>query len=169
MSVGVSTHAFHDAASMAAFALAGQASMTLQSEKTGAHFSYQIDKPKANGKDPVWFVKVKTTHDYEYLGMIGSRRDFRRTAKSLVPETAPSHLAFAFFWSHVTAGKEPPHMVVRHDGICGRCRRPLTDPESTDSGFGPECLKKMGLKPDSKRKKNAAGIPATLFGRKAAK
>jgi len=154
MSVGVSTHAFHDAASMAAFALAGQASMTLQSEKTGAHFSYQIDKPKANGKDPVWFVKVKTTHDYEYLGMIGSRRDFRRTAKSLVPETA---------------GKEPPHMVVRHDGICGRCRRPLTDPESTDSGFGPECLKKMGLKPDSKRKKNAAGIPATLFGRKAAK
>lgn len=32
-----------------------------------------------------------------------------------------------------------------HEGVCGRCGRRLTVPESIDTGFGPECKKIVGL------------------------
>lgn len=136
-------HAFTDPATAVAFALAGNATFTLQSERTGAHFTYLVQKGKKDsGDQPAWFVKVREGSDFVYLGMITGRLEFRRTAKSKVAEQAPRARAFRFFWEHVLAGNLPPALHVCHTGLCGRCGRPLTHPDSIEAGIGPECAKK---------------------------
>ena len=37
----------------------------------------------------------------------------------------------------------PEGYEARHEGRCARCGRALTVPESIDSGFGPECARKV--------------------------
>jgi hypothetical protein len=38
----------------------------------------------------------------------------------------------------------PDGVVIWHEGRCGRCGRRLTVPESIESGYGPECIGKIG-------------------------
>lgn len=138
-----STHAFTDPAVAVTYALAGNATLTLQSERTGAHFTFRVSKPKEtrDGR-PVWFVKVREGAEFAYLGMIDGQRSFRRTAKSPILEGAPPAVAFRYFWDHVALGTMPAKLAVRHEGSCGRCGRPLTHPDSIEAGIGPECAKK---------------------------
>jgi hypothetical protein len=141
------------------FILAGNATITLKSLKTGVHFTYKIQEPqKKDPTRPVWFVKLLTgpdnTGDYTYLGMItasplgGSRiaplqPTFRATKATRNPE-APSFKAFAFTFGALATGRGIPAGVeVRHEGRCGRCGRALTVPESIDRGIGPECAARM--------------------------
>lgn len=137
------------------FALAGRAHLTLESAKSGAHFTFQIsratDKVTNKPAEPaVWFVSLLVDGSaddgtFRYVGLIGSDQSFRLTKKSAVSEEAPSVKAFKFFWSHLKAGAIAPNLIVRHEGRCCRCGRTLTHPESIDTGIGPECRAKMGL------------------------
>lgn len=58
------------------FALAGNATLTVVSRKTGTRFTYKIQAPKDSdpGNNPIWFVKGLTGSDNEsdftYLGQI---------------------------------------------------------------------------------------------------
>jgi hypothetical protein len=125
------------------FATAGKAIFTIQSGKTGARYTYRINK--AEDKD-VWFVSTLTgpcnTSDYTYIGMIGTSGQFYRTKGSKVTEDAPSFKAFDWFWKRVE--NLPEVVSVYHEGRCGRCGRTLTVPESIESGFGPECIQMLG-------------------------
>jgi len=126
------------------FMLAGDAVITLQSERTGGHFTYRVRKAK---EGETWFVSVLTgTDQYRYMGILaGARLMFRHTFKAQVAADSPSFRGFAYFWNHMSADRLAPHMKVRHEGRCGRCGRPLTHPESIDLGIGPECATKMGI------------------------
>jgi hypothetical protein len=142
------------------FILAGNATITLKSLKTGAHFTYKVQEPqKKDPSRPVWFVKLLTgpdnTGDYTYLGMITSsplgsgvlapiRPTFNATKATRNPE-ATSFKAFAYTFAALAGGTAPAGVEIRHEGRCGRCGRALTVPESIDRGIGPECAERMGV------------------------
>lgn len=134
---------FQSATAAREFALGGNAVVTLQSEKTGARFTYKI---RAAQDGAVSFVSVLTGQDnesdYSYLGIIKGAT-FARTGKSRIGADAPSVLAMDWAWKALSAGRLPAQLAIFHEGRCGRCNRLLTVPESIESGFGPECSRRM--------------------------
>lgn len=144
----VSEHRFADLETARAYTLAGNATITLQSLRTGAHYTYRVKQAKdAQTQEPVkdlYFVNLLTEGNadegqFTYLGIL---RDgaFTLTRKSkLLPASGPV-AAFRYYWRLPALSEQ---LVVRHEGKCGRCGRTLTVPESIDAGIGPECASKM--------------------------
>jgi hypothetical protein len=131
------------------FALAGNAIFTLVSKTTGARFTYRVQVAKNEAgerNDSMHFVAVLTgadnQNDYSYLGYI-RREIFFHGKKSRISRDAPSAKAFDWFWRIAVTGRAPTTAEVHHEGRCGRCGRPLTVPESIQSGYGPECRGKI--------------------------
>lgn len=128
------------------FALAGNAILTLESLKTGAHFTFKVREAKDGD---VYFVNLLANGSadegfFTYVGLIREGR-FLLTKNSKVSIDAASFKAFNYFWNRDHNGEIPAQLRVMHAGRCGRCGRTLTEPESLDSGFGPECREIMGL------------------------
>lgn len=142
-------HLMTNPSEISAFALAGNALVTLRSAKTEAHYTYKIAVAKDNPS--LWFVSLLTgpqnEHDYTYLGIVRMRFEgpvFLLTAKSRLGETAGAVLAFRYFFSRVVGEhRVPTQLEVRHEGRCGRCGRTLTVPDSIDRGIGPECATQL--------------------------
>ncbi len=132
------------------FLLAGNATFTLKSTKTGQRFTYKCSEGKPNPAFPgdKWFVGLlvgpDNYADYRYIGIIDGS-GFRVTRNSRVALNAPSVVALTYFLRFALAGQAAPGVEVWHAGKCGRCGRKLTVPESIASGFGPECIGKVGL------------------------
>ena len=132
------------------FILAGNAIVTLHSEKTGTHFTYRVRRPKGFSPiTPVRFVQVLTgpsnEDDYEYLGVIRPAGDptglaYSHSLKSHIRADAPSAVAIGWALRRLLAKQPLPSCQILHEGRCGRCGRRLTVPESIQSGFGPECI-----------------------------
>ena len=124
------------------FMLGGKAIVTFESQKTGAHFTYQINVKK--GTPGPHFVKVLTRPDtYEFLGTIFEGKVYVHGRKSRISDEAKSNAAFMWAWKKLSGGIMPEGMQVFHEGRCARCARRLTVPSSILSGFGEECLAKM--------------------------
>ena len=134
------------------FALAGNAILTLQSLKSGVHFTFKVRKPDAeeqalkNMRPDVWFVKLLTAGsadcgEFTYMGMIREGQ-FTLTRASKMSPNAPAVKAFRFFFESTQLH---PQLVIMHENHCGKCGRTLTEPESIQSGFGPECRANLGL------------------------
>lgn len=136
-----------------AFITAGDATFTVTSAKTGTHFTYRVSEmPKGDG----FFVSVLTgpdnTQDYSYAGlMIPSPSgtinaapvyQFRGTRGSKLPLTAPSVRGFVWVLRRLQTCGLGEAATLAHIGRCGRCRRPLTTPESIERGLGPVCAGK---------------------------
>ncbi len=69
----------------------------------------------------------------------------RKTPRaSDVSRDAPSSIAFSWAWRKMLRNELPDQLEIWHEGRCGRCNRKLTVPESVASGFGPECIGKIG-------------------------
>lgn len=132
------------------FILAGNATFTLVSEKTGVRFTYKVraSKPQDEGKSSVHFVSLLTgsdnENDYSYLGIIRSNNDFGRTSKSRITDEALGHKAFAWFWRALQTAI-PEQVQLWHEGRCGACGRMLTVPESIATGLGPDCSERLGV------------------------
>lgn len=122
------------------FILAGNATVTLVSAKTGARFTYKIQHPE--DKTP-HFIRVLTgadnENDYAFLGSIFSESTYVHGRRSSIGEDAPSARAWAWFWSRLTSGGDLSDVEIWHEGRCGRCGRKLTVPESIATGLGPVC------------------------------
>jgi hypothetical protein len=137
-----------DAAASLAFIRGGKATVTLQSKKTGTRFTYRVT---AADEGDTFFVALLSGPDngadYRYLGRI-SRNIFWLGRKVPRPgdvtADAPSAKAFAWAWKALLRGSIPAELEVWHEGRCARCARKLTVPSSIESGFGPECLGKLG-------------------------
>jgi Family of unknown function (DUF6011) len=152
-----SDHRFTSIEDAKRFALAGNAIITLQSLRSGTHFTFKITQPgfekqAERGYQPqaIWFVKLLTSGsadegDFTYLGMISSDKQFRLTKASRANDDSPSVKALRFF---LALKQLHPELAVRHENHCGRCGRTLTHPESIDLGIGPDCAMIMGLVPD---------------------
>jgi hypothetical protein len=129
------------------YMLAGHAIVTLNSKITNAHFTYKIVRAKLRASEEVapHFVSVLAAAEngadesYRYLGTIFGESQFRLTRKSGVSLTAPSYVAFAWTWNNLMAGHLCSALEIWHEGVCGRCGRLLTVPESIAAGIGPVC------------------------------
>ena len=138
---------FHDPHDAKTYTLAGRATVTLTSERTGTRYTYKVRQMKDEGGQPrqLWSVGLLTgpdnESDYQYVGVLNG--ELKLTAKSRLKDDSVPVRAFRWFWRHVSEGQMPPETEVRHAGTCGRCGRTLTVPESVDSGLGPECRTKM--------------------------
>lgn len=154
----IPSHAIADPAKALQFVLAGRATLTIMSEKTGDHYTYQINKRKdpepldtrSSSAEPVWFVKLLTAPDtYTYVGMIvvypNGTHFCRTTRASSMDQSSPPIKAINFMFQFLDIGRIHSDMKIYHDGACGRCRRPLTTPESIETGFGPECSEILGI------------------------
>lgn len=128
-----------------AFATAGNATVTLESLKTGKRFTYKITAPR-DGGDRVRFVRLLTgpnnNEDFGYIGYLkhhagppGAWRFHHGQGKAVAGATAPSVKAIHWF----VRNPDDPRVAVHHAGKCGRCGRKLTVPESLASGLGPVC------------------------------
>jgi hypothetical protein len=128
------------------FATAGRATFTVQSQKTGARFTYRMRKAKDDG--PARFhigllTGANNETDYNY---VGTYRADGRWFPGRDQTEAPSMRAIAFVCEKVLASERfdiPAGLEIRHEGRCGRCARLLTTPESIDRGIGPECAGKL--------------------------
>ena len=137
------TNTFQTAEQFSTFLKGGRAVFTLESLKTGAHYTYRV-----NQKDDAspFFVGLlagpDNTSDYVYVGLL---RDglCQTTKKSKLTCDSVPVKALNFVLQHVGAGRLPTDAVVRHEGRCGVCGRALTTPESLDRGIGPECWSKL--------------------------
>jgi hypothetical protein len=138
-------HEIKSPETIAKFVFGGNAVFTLKSNTTGRHFTF---KTKVSKDGNVHFVSVLTgpdnTSDFEYLGFFVGP-DFRHGGqKTRISKDAPSAKAFDWFNRHILrAGQADPRLSVYHEDKCGRCNRPLTDPESIEAGIGPECRKRI--------------------------
>jgi hypothetical protein len=146
---------FKDAQSAMRYMMAGKAIITIRSVKTGTRFTYRLrlKEPEEgqNGtqRGPVTFVGVLTgpenTSNYQYLGHIFSTQGvYWHGRKSKISKDAPAAKAFDWTFKQLSQGKLPDVLEIWHEGSCGRCGRTLTVPESISSGFGPECVSKVG-------------------------
>ena len=132
------------------FTLAGLATLTLKSTRTGAHYTYKVKQAppdEATGEEKaLWFVSVLADSDrYMYVGCIaGAAENFKLTGGLGEFAAAGCTKAWRYFWAGIQAGVIKPELEIRHSGNCGRCNRPLTTPQSIDIGIGPICLELMG-------------------------
>ncbi len=140
---------FADGATARTFLLAGNARITVVSERTGARFTFRVSTPKQGrpGQAKPHFVAVLTgannETDYEFFGTVFEATKFVASSRSRISKDAPSAKAWAWAWEALSKGELPKSCQVFHEGRCGRCGRCLTVPESVASGFGPECITKM--------------------------
>jgi Family of unknown function (DUF6011) len=138
---------FENIAAAKVFCLAGNATITLESLKTSAHFTYKVREKAEEGRATVWFVSLLSgcdnENDYRYMGIIRDGR-FSLTRNSKISCDALSFRAFDYFWNRVH-DEDPAQLVIHHEGRCGRCGRTLTVPSSIQSGLGPDCAEIMGL------------------------
>lgn len=137
-----------DAQHTGEFTLAGNARLTLVSDKTGTRYTYRVTgKTGQSGNEiDIWFVSVlygpDNGADYSYIGQIYKNAlRYQHGKKSKISPDDKRSKAFAYFWEGIRNGKIPAFLQVWHEGRCGRCSRPLTVPMSIESGFGPECSK----------------------------
>jgi len=143
-----------------AFMLAGDATITFKNAKSGTHLTYRLQRSElteaeiAQGKKPIYFVKLLTgsdnENDYTYIGIIAPDRyknnalAFRTTGKSKLTMDSKPCMVLARAFEFFVSGKMPFGLEVWHEGRCGRCGRKLTTPESVERGFGPDCIQLMG-------------------------
>jgi len=129
------------------FIVGGKAVLTLESKKTGRWFTYRIKKAKKDDDNSPFFVSVLTGMNndsaYTYMGTIFKNADklnFKLTKNSKIGEDALSYKAFIFFFNLLLNNKAHDDLSIYHRGVCARCGKTLTVPESLVNGFGKECM-----------------------------
>ena len=140
--------------------LAGDATFTVVSAKSGSRFTFNVSEAPANPRfprsGPAWFAKVLTgpenTTDFTYLGMLtanaaGEVPTLRLTrASTLSADSAPvKGLGWLFDVIRRDDVAAWARAQVWHSDSCARCGRALTTPESVAARLGPECRKVLGV------------------------
>ena len=129
----------------------GKGKMTLVSKTTGARFTYRFTTPKyPSGKTPI-FVRLLVGQEdkqdkrgYRYLGCLwrsGKRFRYVHGRNSPIDRSSASAKAFDWVSRKLEDGKFPDKVEFWHEGVCGKCGRSLTVPESIANGLGPVCAK----------------------------
>lgn len=112
----------------------------------GIKYTYKI-KLSRNSKDNTqryYFLSVAHNRVYEYIGyfVVTKERLQYKFAKNYVEDeyTNDALNALMSFIRHRTV-EQAAHMY--HVGRCAKCGRTLTDIDSIERGFGPECYKSI--------------------------
>jgi len=115
------------------FMFAGNAIFTIKSLKTGKHYTYQLNKGQK-----YFFVTVRHGDEWSEIGSIriSDLREFPNWGSSTF---APSMKALIWFIAHL----DTRLVEFYHMGRCAACARPLTNPESIETGYGPICRERI--------------------------
>lgn len=138
----MSGHKIDSARDALSYILAGRATVTIKSLRTDEHLTFQVKRPKNEQYGITHFVQVRTGNDYARIGLIRSGR-FEYMRKADLPADSKEVRGFAWLVAALNAGAVPPTCEVWHEGRCGMCARPLTDPTSIARGIGPDCFTKI--------------------------
>ena len=131
------------------FILAGKATFTLESTRTGKWFTYRVNKKefkddRGEVEKTFYFVSLlsgpQNDSDYRYLGTISTNFYVRTTKKSKIGKDAISFKALNFFASYLRKGELHDEINIYHEGVCGKCGKKLTTPSSISVGLGPICF-----------------------------
>lgn len=138
-----------DKSKMERFLFAGKAIFTIRNNDTGNRFTYRVLRPKRI-TDDVYFVSVLTGSDnnssYTFFGTIFDKTTFKISKKTKIGMDSMSIKAFMWFWKTLLSNQPfPPQVQIWHEGLCGKCGKKLTVPESVDIGLGPVCAKTADL------------------------
>jgi hypothetical protein len=122
------------------FILAGKSLFTLLNSKSDNRFTFKVKKHKV---DDVYFVSVLTNPDvYQFLGIIKNQK-FTHSKSSKISKDAQSFRVFDYVFFNLCKDTLPEFIEIWHEGKCGKCGRTLTVPLSIETGFGPECQKRL--------------------------
>lgn len=135
------------------FVFAGKAIFTIRNMDTGNRFTFRMMKVK---DADVYFISVLTGSDnyssYSYFGTIFDKKRFvYNVKKSKLDKDNPKHVMAAktfqwFFDTLISTTKEFPKQVqIWHEGVCGKCGKKLTVPDSIIIGLGPVCAGRKEL------------------------
>jgi hypothetical protein len=123
------------------FMFAGKSVLTFLNTKTGNRFTYKVKKAKDSD---IFFVSLLTSPDiYTYIGTCQEGL-YKHGKKSTISNEAQSVKVFQYVLNKLKVDNLPDFVEVWHEGCCGKCGRPLTVPQSIETGIGPECLKRLG-------------------------
>jgi hypothetical protein len=122
----------------------GHGKFTMQSIPTGKHLTYQVSSPKEIDltKDrPLWISFLNYQNEFEFIGTLWEDNlVFKLGKKARVTEDAPCVAGIKWLTDHIRKSQNLPEtMLFWHEGVCCRCGRPLTNPESIERGIGPFC------------------------------
>ena len=122
------------------FIFAGKSLVTLLNSKTGNRFTFKVKQAKDSN---MFFISVLTgPENYSYIGTC-IEGVYRHGKKSVISKDAQSVRVFDYVFSNLCKGALPEFIEIWHEGKCGKCGRTLTVPSSIESGFGPECSKRV--------------------------
>lgn len=122
----------------------GKGVVTLQSS-SGVHHTYQFSAPdsRKEGEDTMFVYTLIDNNSWVYVGMYKDK-SFRLTKKSKFPITSPIVKGVAFILKlMLKPDYSDERMHLFHEGVCARCGRPLTNPDSIEIGMGPVCRDMM--------------------------
>lgn len=130
------------------YIFAGGAVITLHNEDTDRRFTFKISRGKKNKE--LFYVYVLTQPDnvnnkhYKFLGGYSVAQGYKHSTKSTISNEALSVKTIAWFFRKIQT-KElflPQYSKVKvyHIGVCGRCGRAITTPDSLKTGYGSTCL-----------------------------
>lgn len=136
------------------FILAGNAVFTIAGREH--RYTFRIAQPKDEGtggqadRPKPYFVSVLTgggEHKYTYIGVLNvGTGQVHTTRASKIGLNTPAAKALQWTLNRVWRGLDlPAPAACYHEGRCGRCGRPLTDPASILRGFGPDCADILGI------------------------
>ena len=122
------------------FIFGGNSLFTVKNAKTENRFTFKVTKHK---QEDVFFVRVLTSPDvYQFIGSIRKGGVYKHSIKSRISPESQSVKVFDYLTTKLNTSTLPDFIQIWHEGRCGRCGRVLTVPESIESGFGPECIKR---------------------------
>ena len=142
------------------FIFSGHSVLTCMNTETGKHKTFMIDKSddgrvhffKIRGDKDGVFVPLtkdlkKQKKNWVYVGMTLPNGKFITTRGSKVTRDSQSFRSIEWLLRASTEWSlgidKYPQIEVYHEGFCGRCGRPLTNPESVQLGYGPSCYKEI--------------------------
>jgi hypothetical protein len=132
------------------YVLGGNGVVTLTSDVSGEHHTYSFQSPHDNSysdkkfdADVIFIRTLVNDGEWVYVGMYKGGR-FKLTAKSNFKVDSPIVKGVAYIFKMIiNPDYADERMHLLHEGICCRCGRPLTNPESIELGIGPVCMDKM--------------------------
>lgn len=137
------------------YLLAGRATFTVKSIKTGNRRTFRVtkcppEKIRDKSMQTLHFVSYLSGPDnesnYTYLGMIVNGQNFFKSRRSSPDFTSAT--AFDWLWTYAHSNRDvndfPEGVLFYPSSRCCRCGRSLTTPESIINGIGPECIDKIG-------------------------
>lgn len=118
----------------------GHAVVTLTSD-SGNYYTYAFSAPKnRKSNEDTLFIQVLICNNiWNYVGMFKAN-NFHLTKASKYSVESPIVKGVAYIMKlMLKPGYSDDRMHLFHEGVCARCGRSLTNPDSLEAGIGPVC------------------------------